>query len=123
MKTSFMYFIRDGLARDPGFIEKNKADICASIQKTIIDYLTGKLLEALRLYPVRDVAIAGGVAANTGLRKRMQEICSEQDYRLHIPKFEYCTDNAAMIAIAGYYKFLKGDITDQSIASTARMSL
>ncbi|MBE0647273.1 MAG: tRNA (adenosine(37)-N6)-threonylcarbamoyltransferase complex transferase subunit TsaD [Bacteroidales bacterium] len=126
LKTSILYFIRDELKRDPDFIEKNKNDLCASIQKTIIDILMIKLKIAVTSsiqYPASsafDVAIAGGVSANSALRKALTEMAKEEGWNAFIPPFEYTTDNAAMIAIAGYFKFLKGEFARQSTISYAR---
>lgn len=131
LKTSILYFIRDELKRDPGFIEKNKQDLCASIQKTIIDILMSKLRLAVNemcdtqdaMRDTRDaidVAIAGGVSANSALRKAITDAASQEGWNAFIPPFQYTTDNAAMIAVTGYFKYLKGDFTAQSVAPYAR---
>lgn len=121
LKTAFLYFIRDQLKTDPQFIEKNRADICASIQHTIIDILMRKLIRLSDETGIKEIAIAGGVSANSGLRDALKEKGNENGWTVFIPKFEYCTDNAAMIAITGYFKFLKKDFADQSIIPLARM--
>ena len=109
------------MKKDADFIEKNKADICASIQYIIIEILLRKLKKASAETGIREIAIAGGVSANSGLRSTIMSLKEEQHWNIYIPPFEYCTDNAAMIAIAGYFKFLKGEFADQKIAPLARM--
>lgn len=109
LKTSFLYFLRDKLKENPGFIENNKADLAASIQKVIVDVLLKKLVKAAREYGIRDVALAGGVSANSRLRQQLQDKAGVEGWRVFIPRFEYCTDNAAMIAITGYFKYLRGE--------------
>jgi len=121
LKTSFLYFIRDHVKADENFIEAHKEDICASIQKTIIEILLDKLKKASAETGIKDIAIAGGVSANSGLRREIMNIKEELNWNVFIPKFEYCTDNAAMIAIAGYYKFLNKDFASQDIVPLARM--
>jgi len=113
LKTGFMNFINNETAKNPHFIEEHKADICASIQHTIIDILLEKLKKAVAETNVDQIAIAGGVSANTGLRNALKDLATKMGWKLFIPKFEYCTDNAAMIGITGYYKFLKNDFSDQ----------
>lgn len=120
LKTSILYFIRDHMAADPGFIQKNLNDICASVEKRIATILLNKLGKAAKEYDIKDIALAGGVSANTGLRQGLQVLCEKNNWGCFIPKMEYCTDNAAMIAIAGYYKFLKGEFTGQGVAPLAR---
>jgi len=123
LKTAILYFIRDNVAVNPDFIQQNLNDICASVEKRIATILLNKLAKAAQAYGIKDVALAGGVSANTGLRQGLQALCDKNNWRCFIPKMEYCTDNAAMIAIAGYYKYLKGEFTDQSVAPLARMVL
>ncbi len=123
LKTNFMNFINNEVARNPSFIEEQRDNICASIQYTIIDILLTKLKKAVEQTGVKQIAIAGGVSANSGLRSALLNLEKELDWNVYIPKFEYCTDNAAMIAITGYYKFLKNDFSSQAIAPTARYSL
>lgn len=121
LKTSFLYFIRDHVHSDPDFIEKNKADIAASIQFTIVNILLEKLKRASRETGIRQIAIAGGVSANQGLRNALMNLQDQLNWEVFIPPFSYCTDNAAMIAMVGYRKFLAGDFTNQDIAPLARM--
>ena len=108
LKTSFLYFLRDRLAEDPDFIAKHKADLCASLQHTIIDILLDNLISAAAQTGIHEVAIAGGVSANSGLRNRMLAERDKRGWNVYIPEFRFTTDNAAMIAITGHYKFLEG---------------
>ncbi len=112
LKTSFLYFLRDEVKKDVDFIEKNKLDLCASIQKTIIDILLEKLIIASKETGIKHVAIAGGVSANSGLRETLISTGKKFDWNVYIPEFSYSTDNAAMIGIAGYYKYLKKEFGD-----------
>jgi N6-L-threonylcarbamoyladenine synthase len=121
LKTSLLYFLKKETAKDPSFIEKNVADVCASYQYTIIKTLFKKLIRAAQQYHITDVAIAGGVSANSLLRSELFRIGKEQGWNTFIPEFQYCTDNAGMIAIAGHYKFLKGEFAGQDIAADARL--
>jgi N6-L-threonylcarbamoyladenine synthase len=121
LKTAILYFIRDNVAKNPDFIEQNLNDICASVEKRIATILLNKLTKAARQYGIKDTALAGGVSANTGLRQGLQALCLKNNWNCFIPKLEYCTDNAAMIAIAGYYKFLKGEFVGQDVTPLARM--
>ncbi len=121
LKTAILYFIRDNVAKNPGFVQENMNDICASVEKRIVTILLNKLKKAALQYDIKDIALAGGVSANTGLRQGLTQLGEQMGWNTFIPKFEYCTDNAAMIAIAGYYKFLKGDFAGQDIAPLARM--
>ncbi|MPL98537.1 tRNA N6-adenosine threonylcarbamoyltransferase [bioreactor metagenome] len=108
LKTSILYFLRDELKKDENFIENNKADLCASVQKTIIGILAEKTEKAIKETGIKTLALAGGVAANSGLRTAMQQLADKHSLDLHIPKLSYTTDNAAMIAMAGYFRFQKG---------------
>jgi N6-L-threonylcarbamoyladenine synthase len=121
LKTAFLYFIRDYTKEKANFIEGNKADICASIQKTIVDILLDKLKKASNETGIKDIAIAGGVSANSGLRNAVMKMKADLGWNVFIPKFEYCTDNAAMISIAGYYKYLKKEFAEQDAVPVARM--
>lgn len=123
LKTSILYFINKGVQQNPNFIQEHLEDICASVQQRIVTILLAKLTKAAKLYGISQVAIAGGVSANSGLRKALQELAEVKDWQVFIPKFEYCTDNAAMIAIAGYYKFLAADFVRQDVAPLARMPI
>lgn len=111
-KTSVLYFVRDKMMEDATFIEKNLSDICASVQHTIVTYLLSKLKNAASQTNIKHIAIAGGVAANSGLRNQLQLMADKQNWTTYIPAFEYCTDNAGMIAIAGYHKFLANDFAE-----------
>ncbi len=123
LKTSILYFLQKETVKNPSFIEDNLNDLCASIQATIIEILLRKLTKAASEIGVKEIAIAGGVSANSGLRNAINETGLKQGWNVYIPKFEYCTDNAAMIAITGKYMFDKGLFADQSIAATARFSI
>lgn len=116
LKTSILYFLRDQKKNDPLFIESRLFDICASVQHRIVTILLNKLEQAARQYNIGQVAIAGGVAANSGLRKELKALAAKNDWSVFIPEMEYCTDNAAMIAIAGYYKFLAQDFERLDVA-------
>jgi N6-L-threonylcarbamoyladenine synthase len=120
LKTSFLYFLRDRLKEDDDFIEKNKADLAASIQHTIIAILMKKLRIAVEQTGISQVAIAGGVSANSGLRNAIEKEAADKGWKVFLPPFKYTTDNAAMIAVAGYFKFLEKDFAPQSIAPYAR---
>jgi len=120
LKTSFLYFLRDQLKANPNFIEENKCDLSASIQASIVRILMKKLKLASREFGISQIAIAGGVSANSGLRKAMLDASKELCWETFIPAFEFTTDNAAMIAVAGYLKFIKNEFTDQKVASYAR---
>ena len=123
LKTSILYFLQKQQMLDPDFIEKNKADLCASIQETVIGILMKKLLKAAQDYGINQLAIAGGVSANSGLRTALLNLEKEKGFQVFIPKFDYCTDNAAMIAITAKYMFEKGIFADQQVAATARFSI
>ncbi len=122
LKTSVLYFLRDRLKENPDFIEENKADLSASVQYTIIEILMHKLRKAARQTGIKHVAIAGGVSANSGLRNAMLEEKEKSGWKVYIPKFEYSTDNAAMIAITGYFKYIKGDFASQQLTPFTRYS-
>ena len=120
LKTNFLYFLRDRIKGDPDFIEKNKADLCASLQYTIVTILTEKLVKASVETGISDVGISGGVSANSALRNAVKAEASKRNWNLFIPDLSLTTDNAAMIGIAGYYKYLRGDFASQDIAPLAR---
>jgi N6-L-threonylcarbamoyladenine synthase len=122
LKTSILYFVRDQTKLDPKFIENNLEDICASVQYRIVTILLNKLKKAAKQYGIKDIAIAGGVSANSGLRSMLTVVAEKHNWNIFIPPFEYCTDNAGMVAIAGYYKYLQQDFVGQDIAPLARMS-
>nr|WP_157449791.1 tRNA (adenosine(37)-N6)-threonylcarbamoyltransferase complex transferase subunit TsaD [Croceitalea dokdonensis] len=123
LKTSILYFIQRETKKQPDFITNHLNDICASIQFTILEILMDKLKAAVAQTGVKTIAIGGGVAANSGIRQRLLEAESSMGWSTHIPKFEYCTDNAAMIGIVGYYKFLNDEFSEQGIAAKARYTL
>lgn len=120
-KTSILYFIRKQEAENPDFIAENLDDICASVQHSIVQILLNKLKKAAKQYNIKQIAIAGGVSANSGLRNSLQELAGQLGWEVFIPAFQYCTDNAGMIAIAGYQKFLANDFVGHEIAPKARM--
>jgi len=121
LKTSVLYFLQKMVKENPDFIAQNTNDICASVQQAILDILFKKLVQAANDLNVTDIAIAGGVSANSGLRNRLKEEGEKRGWRVFIPKFEYCTDNAAMIAITGKFLYEKGIFTDQSVSALARL--
>ena len=123
LKTSILYFLQKQVKINENFISENLDDLCASIQNAIIDSLLKKLQKAAKELNITEIAIAGGVSANSGLREALTKLSSEKKWNVYFPKFEYCTDNAAMIAITGKYMFEKGMFADQSIAATARYSM
>ncbi len=122
VKTSLLYFVRDEMAKDPDFIEKNKEDLCASFQKTLIDILLDKLIKASKQTGIKEVTIGGGVSANSGLRARIESEGRRRGWHTYLPEFKFTTDNAAMIAIAGYYHYLAGERTPLDVAPVSRMS-
>lgn len=123
LKTSFLYTMRDNLKNDPDFIEKNRADLAASLQATIIDILMDKLDKAVKLTGLRQVAIGGGVSANSGVRDAVARYCERRGIRAFIPRRSFTTDNAAMIAVAGYFKYLKGDFCPLDKVPFARVEV
>lgn len=120
VKTSILYFLQKKVSEDPDFIQRHLADLCASIQYTIVDILLRKLNQAVKLTGIRTVTLAGGVSANHGLRQGLMEYARKYHWEIHIPSFQYCTDNAAMIAMSGYYQYLQGDFASDSEAASAR---
>jgi N6-L-threonylcarbamoyladenine synthase len=125
LKTSILYFIQQKVSEQSGFLENehNLQDVCASIQKRIVSILLKKLTLAAKELKINNIAIAGGVSANSGLRKDLISLAEKENWNVFIPKFEYCTDNGAMIAIAGYHKYLKQDFASQEIAPIARWAV
>lgn len=120
LKTSVMYFLQAQKKLNPDFVEQNLKDICASVQHTIINMLMVKLKKAAKELNIKHIGIAGGVSANSGLRKALTDAGEQYGWQVYIPKFQYCTDNAAMIGITGYHKYLKGIFADMSVSPTAR---
>ena len=123
LKTSFLYTLRDELAKNPHFIEERKADLCASLQATVIDILMKKLRLAAKDLGIRQVAVAGGVSANTGLRDAFHDHARRYGWKVFIPKFAYTTDNAAMVAMNGYYSYLEGLRTGLDAVPFARVTM
>jgi len=123
LKTSFLYLLRDELQKDPDFIEKYRADLCASLQATIIDILMYKLQKAAADLNIKEVAVAGGVSANSGLRKAFQDYASNYGWKIYIPPFAFTTDNAAMVAMNGYFKFLNQDFASMDCVPFSRTTL
>jgi N6-L-threonylcarbamoyladenine synthase len=122
IKTSILYFLQKQVAMNPNFIEENKADICASVQKTLIEILLRKVKKAMVQTGCKQIAIAGGVSANSGLRTRIQEMGAKQGWEVYIPAFSYCTDNAGMIAMAAHFKAEAGEFCGQDVSPLASLS-
>ncbi len=122
IKTSLLYFVRDEMAKNPNFMEENKADICASFQKALIDILMDKLIKAAKQTGIREVTIGGGVSANSGLRNRITQEGLKRGWNVYLPEFKFTTDNAAMIAISGYYHYLNGERTPLDVAPVSRLA-
>jgi N6-L-threonylcarbamoyladenine synthase len=120
LKTAFLYLVRDEMQKDPDFLENRMEDLCASYQHRIVTYLLDKLEKATEQTGIREVAIAGGVAANSYLRKMLNEKATQNNWKTYIPDFQFCTDNAAMIAIAAHFKYKSGKFDDQTIKAFAR---
>ena len=122
LKTSILYKVQNNMQKNPNFITENLEDLCASIQHSIVSILLKKIEKAIQQTGIKQLAIAGGVSANTYLRSELEKLATTKGYQLYIPKFEYCTDNAAMIAIAGYFKYLDNDFANQSETPSARLA-
>ena len=120
VKTSILYFLQDQIKKNPGFIAENINDLCASIQQRIISILLSKLKRAAAETGISNICIAGGVSANSGLRKGLKQLGEQQSWNTFIPAFQYCTDNAAMIAVTAYHKFLAGDLASLAVSASAR---
>lgn len=123
LKTSFLYTVRDRLKENPRFIEENMTDLCASLQATIIDILLNKLKKAIKMTGVKHVAIGGGVSANSGVRNAVEGLCKSMNVRPWIPPRAFTTDNAAMVAIAGYHKYLNNEFSQLGLPPFARVSI
>ena len=123
LKTSFLYSLRDWLKEDPDFIEKNKEDLAASLEATVVDILMNKLRKVAKATRIKEVAVAGGVSANNGLRNAFRDHARRYGWNIYIPKFSYTTDNAAMIAITGYYKFLDKDFCTIDMPAYSRVTI
>lgn len=120
LKTSILYFLQKEMKKNPDFVQDNLNDICASVQTTIVTFLMNKLIKATEQTGIKEVAIAGGVSANSELRGTLSKIGEAKGWNTYIPRFDFCTDNAAMIAVTGYHKYLKGEFVGQDVAPTAR---
>ena len=120
LKTSFLYTLRDRVAENPNFIEENKCDLCASILHTVVDILANKLIRAAKEYSIKDIALGGGVSANSVLRARIEAEGKKRGWRTFLPELKFTTDNAAMIAVAGYYRYLRGELSSLDAAPVAR---
>jgi len=123
IKTSVLYFLRDKTKEQPNFVQEHLADICASVQKTLIRTLLRKLVQASEDLDINEIAIAGGVSANTGLRQTLREYADKYQWKVYIPAFQYCTDNAGMIAMAAHYQYLKGDFASQYVSPEPRLKI
>jgi N6-L-threonylcarbamoyladenine synthase len=123
LKTSILYFLKKHVAENPNFIAENLNDICASVQARIVSILINKLSKAAQETGIREVALAGGVSANSALRSALEQQGLKKGWNTYIPKFEYCTDNAAMIGITGYYKYLRGEFVGQEVSPVARWEI
>ena len=123
LKTSFLYFLRDRIREDENFVAANVNSLCASLQRTIIEILIAKLVRASKETGIREIGIAGGVSANSGLRTAVMTEGSKRNWNVFLPEFRYTTDNAAMIGITGYYKYLQGEFTDHSVTPLARFEI
>lgn len=121
IKTAFLYFLRDEKKKNPNFVSERLHDICASLQDTLVTMLLSRLEKASEETGIREIAIAGGVSANSGLRKGLQELARKKNWNTFVPAFEYCTDNAAMIAMAAHFKFLRKDFSPLDVTPLARM--
>ena len=123
IKTAFLYFLRDAVKANPNFIQENLTDICASLQKHLVRMLLTRMEQASKQTGINEIAIAGGVSANSGLRNSLRALAEKKKWNVYIPAFEYCTDNAAMIAMAAHFKFLKKDFCRLDITPLARMPI
>lgn len=123
IKTSVLYFLKEQLKQNPDFIKENKEDLSASIQKALVDMLMQKLVKASKELKIRNIAIAGGVSANSGLREQLNQLASKHHWNTYIPAFEYCTDNAGMIAMAAHYKFQQGIFCPMDVSPMPRMEI
>jgi N6-L-threonylcarbamoyladenine synthase len=123
LKTNFLYYLRDRMRENPEFIAENKVDLCASLQNTIVSILVTKLIRAAAQTGITEIGIAGGVSANSGLRNALENEAVKRNWKLFIPPFSYTTDNAAMIGITGYYKYLRGDFSGQDVSPLARFEV
>jgi N6-L-threonylcarbamoyladenine synthase len=123
IKTAVLYFLRDNIKKDPDFIEKNLENICASVQHTLIKMLMQKLVKVTKERGIKEIAIAGGVSANSGLRETIMEEAKKYRWNVYLPKLEYCTDNAAMVAMAAHFKFQAGIFTNLNVSPLAKLKI
>ncbi len=123
LKTSILYFLKKEIKTNPDFIQENLEDICASVQQAIINALMIKLIKAAEETGIKEIAVAGGVSANSGLREAIQKEGEKRGWKTYVPRIEFCTDNAAMIAVTGYHKYLKGEFVGQDITPLARWKI
>jgi len=123
IKTAVLYFLKNQTKENPDFVQQNLANICASVQHTLIKTLLKKVVQAARDLSIKEIAIAGGVSANTGLRQALQDAAVKYGWNVYVPAFQYCTDNAAMIAMAAHYQYLKGDFTTQYVSPEPRLRI
>ncbi|MCX8491029.1 MAG: tRNA (adenosine(37)-N6)-threonylcarbamoyltransferase complex transferase subunit TsaD [Cyclobacteriaceae bacterium] len=123
IKTSFLYFLRDRKKENPDFVEQNLNDICASLQSQLVKMLLRKVIAASKQTGIKEIAIAGGVAANSGLRNELKAYAQKLGWKVYIPEFQYCTDNAAMIAIAAHFKFVEGIFSEMDVSPIANMAI
>ena len=123
IKTAFLYFFEANKKQDPDFVVKYRNDLCASIQYTLVNMLLEKLKAAVAQTGIKTIAVAGGVAANSGLRNQLQQLAEQEDWKVFIPPLAYCTDNAAMIAITAHYQYLAGDFCNLSVTAKPRIPL
>ena len=123
IKTAVLYFLRDRLEENSNFITENLADLCASIQYTLVEMLLIKLKEAMKQVGTKEVAIAGGVSANSGLRRTLAGLAERKGWKLYVPEFQYCTDNAGMIAMAAHYKYLRKEFVGDDLVTLAKLKL
>lgn len=122
LKTSFLYHIRDEIQKDPEYISKNLGNLCASLQKTIVEILADKIAKAVKITGIKEIAISGGVSANSGLRTHLSNLAEKKSWNLHLPKLKYTTDNAAMIALVGYHRFLEGYYDALDVSTEAKLN-
>jgi N6-L-threonylcarbamoyladenine synthase len=123
IKTAVLYYLRDAVKADNEFIQNHLSDLCASVQHTLIQMLLRKLQTAAKMFDISQIAIAGGVSANSGLRQGFNELAQTLNWQTYVPEFQYCTDNAAMIAITAHYKYLKGQFADLDVGPDPRMKI
>jgi N6-L-threonylcarbamoyladenine synthase len=121
LKTSFLYFLRDQIKDNPNFIQDNQNDLCASLQSAIVEILLDKLIKAVKMTGIIEIAISGGVSANSGLRNALTQLGEKNNWQVYLPKIKYTTDNAAMVALVGYHNFIAGKTDNLKILPQARL--